>query len=54
VPSEDQVKALLESKGYDNVSALVKDSKGSWHGTATRGQAKVRVSVDYKGHVDAQ
>jgi hypothetical protein len=52
--AESQAKALIESKGYDNVSALVNDSKGIWHGTATKGQAKVHVSVDYKGNVDAQ
>jgi hypothetical protein len=52
--AEGQAKALIESKGYDNVSALVNDSQGIWHGTATKGQAKVRVSVDYKGHVDAK
>ena len=52
--AEGQAKALIESKGYDNVSALVNDSKGIWHGTATKGQAKVHVSVDYKGNVDAK
>jgi hypothetical protein len=52
--AEGQAKALIESKGYDNVSALVNDSKGIWHGTATKGQAKVHVSVDYKGNVDVQ
>jgi hypothetical protein len=52
--AEGQAKALIESKGYDNVSALLNDSQGIWHGTATKGQAKVHVSVDYKGHVDAK
>jgi putative membrane protein len=52
--AEGQAKALIESKGYDNVSALVNDSQGIWHGTATKGQAKLHVSVDYKGHVDAK
>jgi hypothetical protein len=52
--AEGQAKALIESKGYDNVSALVNDSQGIWHGTATKGQARVHVSVDYKGHVDAK
>jgi hypothetical protein len=52
--AEGQARALIESKGYDNVSALVNDSKGVWHGTATKGQAKVHVSVDYKGNVDAK
>jgi len=52
--AEGQARALIESKGYDNVSALVNDSKGIWRGTATKGQAKVHVSVDYKGNVDAK
>jgi putative membrane protein len=52
--AEGQAKALIESKGYDNVSALVNDRHGIWHGTATKGQAKVHVSVDYKGNVDAK
>jgi hypothetical protein len=52
--AEGQAKALIESKGYDNVSALVNDRQGIWHGTATKGQAKVHVSVDYKGNVDAK
>jgi hypothetical protein len=52
--AEGQARALIESKGYNNVSALVNDRKGIWHGTATKGQAKVDVSVDYKGNVDAQ
>ena len=52
--AESQAKALIEAKGYDNVSALMNDSKGIWHGTATKGHAKVHVSVDYKGNIDAQ
>jgi hypothetical protein len=52
--AEGQARALIESKGYDHVSALVNDSKGIWHGTATKGQVKVHVSVDYKGNVDAK
>ena len=52
--AESQAKALLEAKGYEQVSALVNDSKGIWRGTATKGNAKVEVSVDYMGHIDAK
>ncbi len=52
--AESQAKKLIESKGYENVSPLVNDSQGIWHGTATKGDAKVDVSVDYKGHVNAR
>jgi ABC-type phosphate transport system substrate-binding protein len=52
--AESQARKLIESKGYENVSALVNDSQGIWHGTATKGEAKVEVSVDYKGHVNAR
>ena len=51
--AESQARKLIESKGYANVSPLVNDSQGIWHGTATKGEAKVEVSVDYKGHVNA-
>ena len=51
---ESQARKLIESKGYGNVSPLVNDSQGIWHGTATKGQTKVEVSVDYKGHVSAK
>jgi ABC-type phosphate transport system substrate-binding protein len=52
--AESQAKKLIESKGYANVSPLVNDSQGIWHGTATKGEAKVEVSVDYKGHVNVR
>lgn len=52
--AESQARKLIELKGYENVSPLVNDSQGIWHGTATKGQAKVEVSVDYKGHVNAR
>ena len=52
--AESQARPLIESKGYTNVSPLVNDRQGIWHGTATKGQAKVEVSVDYKGHVNAK
>ena len=52
--SEGQARKLIESQGYSEVSALVNDRQGIWHGTAKRDAAKVHVSVDYKGHVTAR
>ena len=49
--SEGQARQLIESKGYANVSALMNDGQGIWRGTASKGAAKVSVSVDYKGNV---
>ena len=51
--SEGQARDLIESKGYANVSALMNDGQGIWRGTASKGAAKVSVSVDYKGNVTA-
>ena len=52
--AEGQARSLVQSKGYDNVSPLTNDRHGIWHGTATKDQNKVDVSVDYKGHVIAR
>jgi len=51
--SEGQARDLIESKGFTNVSALMNDGQGIWRGTASKGAAKVSVSVDYKGNVTA-
>ena len=52
--SEGQARRLIESQGYVGVSALVNDRQGIWHGTATKGTARVHVYVDYKGNVSAR
>lgn len=52
--SEGQARRLIESHGYNDVSALVNDRQGIWHGTASKGDARVHVYVDYKGHVSAK
>ena len=51
--SEGQARQLIESQGYAGVSALVNDGQGIWRGTASKGAAKVQVSVDFKGNVTA-
>jgi hypothetical protein len=37
--------------GLTNVSALTKDDKGVWRGTAAQGAKTVNVAVDFKGNV---
>lgn len=49
--AEGQARTLLQEKGYAEVSPLVNDRQGIWHGTAKKGQSKVSVSVDFQGHV---
>lgn len=49
--AESQARALLQSKGYANVSPLMNDRNGIWHGTATKDEKRVNVSVDFQGHV---
>ena len=52
--SEGQARRLIESQGYSDVSALVNDRQGIWHGTASKGAVRVHVYVDYKGNVSAR
>jgi len=51
--AEPQARRLIESQGFSEVSPLVNDKQGIWHGTAKSGTGKVQVSVDYKGNVSA-
>lgn len=52
--AEPQARRLIESRGFSDVSPLVNDRQGIWHGTARSGATKVQVSVDYKGNVSAR
>jgi putative membrane protein len=49
--TESQAKDRVLAAGLSNVSALTKDDKGIWRGTATRGNQNVSVAVDYRGNV---
>lgn len=49
--TEAQARSRLEQNGYSAVSALVKNDKGVWRGTAMRNGATVSVGVDYKGDI---
>jgi hypothetical protein len=49
--TEGQAKSRIESKGYTNVTALVKDDRGVWHGKADKGGKSFNVALDYQGNV---
>ena len=49
--TEAQAKDRAIAAGLSNVSALKKDDKGIWRGTATEGTKSINVAVDFKGNV---
>ena len=49
--TEGQAKDRAAAAGFSNVSALKKDDKGIWRGTASEGTKSVNVAVDFKGNV---
>jgi len=49
--TEAQAKSRIEAQDYRNVSALQKDERGIWRGTAMKDGRSVAVSVDYQGNV---
>ena len=49
--TERQARGRITKAGYTAVSRLKKDQHGTWQGTARKGNAKVRVGLDYKGNV---
>ena len=49
--TETQAKDRIVAHGGSAVSALKKDDKGIWRGTATIDSAQQNVAVDYKGNV---
>ena len=49
--TEGQAKDRIVAHGGSAVSALKKDDKGVWRGTATLDAAQQNVAVDYKGNV---
>jgi hypothetical protein len=52
--TEAQAKERIEKAGFTNVTDLVKNKDGVWQGNATRGGAKVQVSLDFQGNVVAK
>jgi hypothetical protein len=49
--TERQARGRITKYGYTAVSRLKKDREGRWQGTARKGNARVRVGLDYKGNV---
>ena len=49
--TEGQAQDRILAAGFGNVSALTKDDKGIWRGTAEAQGKSVNVAVDYKGNV---
>ena len=49
--NEGQAQDRILAAGFANVSALTKDDKGIWRGTAQSEGKEVNVAVDYKGNV---
>jgi hypothetical protein len=51
--TETQAKDRVLRAGFSDVSALAKDDKGIWRGTAMQDGKKVSVAVDFKGNIVA-
>lgn len=51
--TETQAMDRAAAAGLTNVSALKKDDKGVWRGTATEGTKTINLAVDFKGNVVA-
>ena len=51
--TEGQAKSRIEARGFTNVSALAKDDKGIWRGSAMQNGTSVQVSLDFQGNVVA-
>ena len=49
--TEGQAQDRILAAGFANVSALTKDDKGIWRGTAEAEGKTVNIAVDYKGNV---
>jgi hypothetical protein len=49
--TEAQAQKRITEAGFNEVTALSKDDKGIWRGTAMKNGAKVSVAVDFKGNV---
>lgn len=51
--TEAQAKSAIEKAGYADVSALTKDDKGIWRGTASKDGKSTPIALDYQGNVVA-
>jgi len=48
---EAYVKSAIHDAGYAAVSDLMRGSDGTWHGHATKNNARVDVAFDRSGHI---
>jgi hypothetical protein len=48
---EAYIKEAIRGAGYSGVNSLQRDSDGTWHARAYKGQADVLVAVDRSGHI---
>lgn len=51
--TEEQARDRAVAWDFTDVSALTKDDKGIWRGTAKQGANSVSIAIDYKGNVVA-
>ena len=49
--TQAQARAHIAHAGFADVSALTKDDKGVWRGTAKKGGRTLKVGLDFKGNV---
>jgi len=52
--TEAQARSRVESRGFTNVTSLMKDEQSIWRGRATKDGREVAIAVDYQGNVVAQ
>ena len=41
----------IRGAGYSGVNSLMRDSDGTWHARAYKGDADVQLAVDHAGHI---
>jgi hypothetical protein len=51
--TEGQAKSRIEAAGYTDVSGLMKDKDGIWHGKGSKAGKMATVSLDYQGNITA-
>lgn len=52
--TEGQAKSRMEAAGYSDVTGLVKDGDGVWHGKASKAGTTSDVTLDFQGNVTSK
>lgn len=52
--TESQAQDRIVAAGFSEVSTLVKDERGVWHGTGSKEGVVMKIAVDFKGNVVSQ